>query len=158
MVNTTSLLKDLSSQGATGELILVDEPLEVHVYLMGGRVAWAYSSLSKGSFISHLSATCRLDRQTLKDIVEDCRRTGQPLGETLVRWGVASQEQVRNALKEQICDAFLTLKGLSRLKTLFIRKRIAYERQLTFDLGEVSDRKHGSLAGFSTIHRKSPTY
>ena len=132
-------LRELERAGATGELIAVVESIEVCVYLLRGRIAWAISSDSAGTLIHHLRERCRLDRAQLRSVLEECRSTQRPLGETLVARGLATREQVASALRQQIREVFGRLEGLTASRSLFVPRELRYSEALTFTLDEVSN-------------------
>ena len=132
-------LRELERAGATGELIAVVESIEVCVYLLRGRIAWAVSSDSAGTLIHHLRERCHLDRAQLRSVLEECRSTQRPLGETLVARGLATREQVASALRQQIRDVLGRLEGLTASRSLFVPRELRYSEALTFTLDEVSN-------------------
>lgn len=135
-----AIVRRLSTQGATGELICAEGDLEVHVYLQQGRVAWATSSEQRLAFGRELVRRCNVDPETLRELVEDCRRNRRPLGETLVQWGLASLEDVRESLRLQIEGALGTLADRRRAPTLFLERSaqyLTYDRNLTFVLDDL---------------------
>lgn len=133
-------LRELERVGATGELIAVVESIEVCVYVLRGRIAWAVSSDSAGTLIHHLRERCRIDRAELRRVLEECRNTQRPLGETLVARGLATREQVASALRQQIREVFGRLEGLTASRSLFVPRELRYSEQLTFTLDEVSNQ------------------
>lgn len=137
-----SVLRRLSAEQATGELICAARDLEVHVYLQQGRVAWATSSAARLAFARELVRRSGIDATTLQELVDDCRRNRRPLGETLVSWNLASLEDVRESLRLQVRDALATLSGRRGAPTLFLERGapfLAYDRALTFELDELLD-------------------
>lgn len=135
--DAATVLRDLVRRSASGELVAAGEALEVHVHLHRGRVAWATSSASRGMLVSHLLAHCDLDRDALREVVRECRRSHKRLGETLIEWGVASADDVRAALRSQVREALDTLRQGEPLRALFLPRDTPYAQDLTFDLVEV---------------------
>jgi hypothetical protein len=137
-------LERLTRASATGELICATDDLEVHVYLQEGRVAWATSSAARFAFSRDLIERTGVDPETLKELVEDCRRNRRPLGETLVEWKLASLEDVRSSLRLQVTHALQSLPGHPSTPTLFLERGagyLTYDRALTFALEEVLVRE-----------------
>lgn len=139
-------LRELERAGATGELIAVVESIEVCVYLLRGRIAWAISSDSAGTLLHHLQERCRIDRDQLRSVLDECRSTMRPLGETLVARGLATHDQVKDALRQQIREVFSRLKGLTATRALFVPRQVRYSEALTFTLDEVSHHAARSSA------------
>lgn len=126
-------LRELAAVGASGEFICVTASFEVHVFLQAGRVAWATDSKHPFAFASTLQRTARIDVDTFRQLVEECRRDRLPLGETMVEWGLASWEQVRAALSNQIRQAISLIAALPSAHTLFLEREYAeYNERLTF--------------------------
>jgi hypothetical protein len=131
-------LRQLAAKGVNGELICVTRGFEVHVFLQAGRVAWATDSSHPFAFASHLQQAASIDIDTFRQLVEDCRREHLPLGETLVNWGLASWEAVRESLLHQIKNAIVLLASPTPARTLFLERSYAdYSEQLTFALDDV---------------------
>ena len=131
----------LCAEAATGELICATEDAEVHVHLQEGRVAWATSSNARFAFARHVVEECGIDKDALRELVLECQRERKPLGETLIEWGLATQEQVRSALQQQVRDALATLPTDGSAATVFLRRGdgyAKYDRELTFALEEVA--------------------
>lgn len=133
-------LRDYAAAGRSGELIVATENVEVHVYLQRGRVAWATSSRARFAFTRHLMRACGIDRDTVRHAVEECQRTRKPFGETLVAWKLASEDDVRAALKAQVTSALADLLGAFESRDVFLDRDDAfreYARELTFDVGDL---------------------
>lgn len=130
-------LQRLSRESANGELICAAAQVEIHVFLQTGRVAWATDSRHPFAFASHLQAIARIDPDTLRQVVEECRRERLPLGETLVEWGLATWDGVRTALAHQISLAVSQLAALDVAQTLFLERGFRdYNEKLTFAVGD----------------------
>jgi hypothetical protein len=131
----------LAKREASGELISASARGEVHVYLQRGRVAWATDSEHPFAFTRHLQQTTQIDAASFRDILESCKRERLPLGETLVSWGVATLEEVRDALRHQLELALDVLRNGGPAQTLFLdrtRQFETYDSTLTFDLSEIA--------------------
>lgn len=135
--DAVATLKNLSRRHASGEFVAATEDVEVHVHLYRGRVAWATSSASGSTLINYLLERCQIDRDALREAVQECRRTHKRFGETLVEWGIAEPAQVRDALAAQVRDALETLHRFGALQTLFLPRDSVYAEELTFELDEV---------------------
>jgi hypothetical protein len=129
------LLQHLARSAANGELICAASQVEIHVFLQAGRIAWATDSRHPFAFATHLQTIARIDPDTLRQVVEECRRERLPLGETLVEWGLASWEGVRTALAHQIELAVEQLVTLDAAQTLFLERGFRdYNERLTFEV------------------------
>jgi hypothetical protein len=126
---------------ASGEFIYASPNCEVHIHLQAGRVAWATCSLHPFEFLRQLQAL-GVERSVLQSVVEECRATRKPLGETLVAWGVVSTTQALEALR---ASASIAIAGIDRAQSghaLFLeRPRYdEYDPQFTFSLDELVTR------------------
>jgi hypothetical protein len=99
---TTLELLDLAARGATGELTCACPAGRVHVYLQRGRVAWASDGGHPHAFTGWLKQHAGVAAEAVESAVASCRTSRQPIGEALVARLVASEEQVRAALRHQI--------------------------------------------------------
>ncbi|MFW6067284.1 MAG: DUF4388 domain-containing protein [Myxococcota bacterium] len=135
--HTLSTLRQLVDDGASGELVAAGDELEVHIHVYRGRIAWATSTARPSTLVSHLLEHCDMDRDALREVVDECRKTRKRFGETLVEWGVARPEQVREALGAQIREAIESLRSATSLRTLFLPRSSTYSEELTFELPEV---------------------
>lgn len=136
-------LRRLAGDKATGELVCASGRAEVHVHFQEGRVAWATSSAARFAFTRYVLEQCDIDREAFKELVHECRREKKPLGETLIEWGVATEEQVRRALQRQVEDALETLREGGPAQTVFLQRGDgyrAYNQAFTFALEDVCER------------------
>lgn len=85
------ILASLVERNVSGELICASPEAEIHVFLKRGRIAWAIDSRRPAAFADGL-VEIDLDAETLREVIETCRRENLPLGETLVGWGLLSWE------------------------------------------------------------------
>ena len=133
-------LRSVAERGCTGEFICASPTVEVHVYLQRGRIAWATDSEHPFVFTRQLQKTAQIDPESFRDILDSCRREKRPLGETLVSWGVATWDEVKDALRHQIELALDVLHHGGPAQTLFLDRTeqfAQYESGLTFDLAEL---------------------
>lgn len=137
MESAHNMLNEIVNSEASGELVAAARDVEVHVYFQDGRLAWATSSAAPQAFLRHLVETHGADRDALREVIEECRRSRKKFGQTLVDWGVATSAQVRDALRFQITGALSTLCEIPRDQALFLPKTLAYSDDFTFDLSEV---------------------
>ena len=99
---SSAALLTLATVGATGELTCRCEGSEAHIYLQHGRVAWANDCKHQRAFTAHLREQAGVDAAAIEEAVLECRTTRSPIGETLIRRGIATEAQVRGALRHQI--------------------------------------------------------
>jgi hypothetical protein len=139
-------LQHLVGAGATGELIIASDAIEIHVYLLDGRLAWATSSTARNEFLRRLVEIHGIASDVLRDVIEECRRTRGRLGETLITWGVATAEQIRDALRGQIEEALAAAVSHPGARCLFLPRRLEYAMELTFALSELAIEEDAAAA------------
>jgi hypothetical protein len=130
----------LSEKRGSGEFICASSAYEIHVYLQGGRVAWATDSTHPFAFATHLQESAGIDVDTFRDVVEECRRDKLSLGETLVSWGLAQWDTVRRSLLHQIrlAVSLLADADAASAQVLFLERAYRqYDEKLTFELREL---------------------
>jgi hypothetical protein len=137
MHNTLRTLRALANGGANGELVAISGASEIRVYVLEGRIAWASSRKASCTLTHYLLEQCCLTRTQLREVVEECGRTRQPLGETLVSRNLATLEQVRAALAQQIHDVLGLLEVCCEVRSVFIPRALRYAKELTFPLSEI---------------------
>ena len=130
----------LAHTGATGELIVASDAIEIHVYLLDGRLAWGTSSTARNEFLRRLVEDHGISADALREVIEECRRSRGRLGETLIARGVATADQIRDALAAQIADALAAAHAHPGARCLFLPRRLDYAMELTFTLAELAPR------------------
>ena len=152
------VLRDLADREASGELICVAGEVEVHVFLQRGRVAWATDSEHPRAFARHLQDMTGIDDASFRDILESCQRERRPLGETLVTWGAASHDEVREALRHQLLLALKILARPTQTQSLFLdrtRQYSEYDASLTFAVQSLLETAPAPAAPAAPLARPS---
>lgn len=127
----------LAEAAATGELIVASDAIEIHVYLLDGRLAWATCSTARNEFLRCLIERHEIANDVLRDMIEQCRRMRGRFGEMLVTWGVATEDQVRDALRRQIEEALAVAVAHPGARCLFLPQRLDYAIELTVSVTEL---------------------
>jgi hypothetical protein len=140
-------------EGASGELVAASGVAEVHVYVLGGRIAWGTSSSTRSAFTQYLSQHCGVDAEALREAIAESQQRRTRLGETLLSWGLVTQEDLRGALEKQIASTLEVLASMHESQALFLPRRMEYAAELTFGLDEVWPCE-GRL---SVAHRVAPS-
>lgn len=131
-------IRELACRGVSGELVFASGSDQAVVYFQAGRVAWANDSLHRRAFIEHLRQAAGIEQRDVEEVVEECRQTGRPIGESLVAWRLATLEQVRAALRNQIALALLVATrcgGTPRFEPHEYRGK--HDVRFTFDADEL---------------------
>jgi uncharacterized protein DUF4388 len=140
-------LVELAREGVTGELVCSCRHGEAHLYLQRGRVAWANDCKHHRAFTGHLKEHARIDTATIEGVVAECRATKRPIGETLVRRRLATEEQVRAALRHQIALALHIGDCPGDGGSAFLpRDYDEYDVRFTFDAAELVAGQPGGAA------------
>jgi hypothetical protein len=135
---TSVKLLALSRAGATGELFCSCTEGDAHVYLQRGRLAWASDCKHRRAFTGHLRQHAALDTETIEAVVADCRATKRPIGEILLERSLATEEQVRAALRHQIGLALHIGECRGEGTGVFLPRCYAeYDERFTFDPSEI---------------------
>jgi hypothetical protein len=129
-------LSRLASREASGEFICNTTDSEAHVFLLKGKVAWAFDSHGGAVFWREILERCATDMATIRAVVEDCKRTGASVTSTVVEWGIAKPAQVRAAMERQIQHTLESLHARPDGQHIFLeRSRFAEANtEWTFDL------------------------
>ncbi len=128
----------IANSGASGELIVVGDGCEAHFYVFTGRLAWATSTHTTKAFAAHLQSQ-GVDKVSLSEVMAECKKAGTSLMQTLVKWDVATLDQVYEALFVQICEALLWLHETESLEKVFVPRNLTYDESQTFSLSEIQD-------------------
>ena len=135
---SSAALLTLATVGATGELTCRCEGSDAHIYLQHGRVAWANDCKHQRAFTAHLREQAGVDAAAIEEAVLECRTTRSPIGETLIRRGIATEAQVRGALRHQIHLALHIGGCRGEGKTEFHPREYAtYDVRFTFEVEEL---------------------
>jgi hypothetical protein len=145
---TSTKLVALARAEVTGELFCSCDRCDAHVYLQAGRIAWANDGQHRRAFTGHLKQHAGVATADIEAVVADCCSSKRPIGETLVERGLASEEQVRAALRHQIGLALHIGECAGGGRCLFLERDYApYDARFTFDAAELVTAEGGSVRG-----------
>jgi len=130
-------LRRLAAAQATGELIACGQGIEIHLFLFRGRLAWGSNSAAARVLGHYLQERSGIDPDALREVIEDCRRTGRRFGETLVAWGLATRAEVIAALRAQLDNVLDALFALDGVPAVFLPRATSYDEEWTFALDEL---------------------
>ncbi len=144
-------LVEVARQKGTGEFICATASVEIHAYLQGGRLAWGTVSTHPLEFGRYLREHARIDDQTYQQVMEECRRSKLPFGETLVAWKLVTQDILRAALCQQVRLAISALADLPSARTMFLPRQhyTRYNPELTFPVAELLPELPGEADALS---------
>jgi len=146
-------IRRLVDSASSGELIIASDAIEIHVYVLDGRLAWATSSTARNEFLRRLVEDHGIANDTLREVIEECRRTRGRLGETLIAWGVATADQIRDALRAQIEHALVAAAAHRGARCLFLPRRLKYAMELTFALADLDLDAASAVRTSDTAHK-----
>jgi CheY-like chemotaxis protein len=129
-------LRSAQAEG-DGELVVRDGDVTARVYFQGGSVAWAHLSDDRNMLFELLSTDSGLDPDSARAIVEECRRTGARLSDTLVRWGLTDRANLRNSIQLWVRKKLDAIASFSHPQALFLPQRRSYAEDMLFALEEV---------------------
>lgn len=131
----------LAREKVSGELMVVDDSTQIHIFLDHGRFAWATTSSGPLAFSQYLVKRGGVERRRFIEAVARARRQGLRLGELLISEGLASVSLIREALLAQLATAFRTLPSGSEVRAVFLPTpgdAPSYAKELTFELEELA--------------------
>lgn len=124
------------AQGS-GELVVVNDRTSARVLFYEGRVAWTHLSDQPSPFLRMLSVQLEVEEEVLREVIEECRRTGQRLTETISRWGLVDADRLRAGIRDWMSQSLAAILRLSRVRTLFVPQHRRYADNLLFTLEEL---------------------
>lgn len=130
-------LQSASAEGS-GEFVVRDGDVTARVYFHEGAVAWAHISDDRNALFELLAPESGLDTESARAILEECRKTGARLSDTLVRWGLADRAGLRNSIQLWITKKLAAICEFSSPRTLFLPHSRRYAEDMLFDLAEVT--------------------
>ena len=123
--------------GATGVLRFGDEGL---ILLQSRKVCWAVARSMRLRLTDILrnQTTPPLPRESIEDIYRQCKDSGIPLGEALVKGGLVSEIGLRAALFKHNGEAIARLAEAASVPEAFVsHRRMGYDSKYSFSSCEV---------------------
>jgi hypothetical protein len=153
-------LCEVCEQKRTGEFIVATGAREMHVFVREGAVAWATDSAEPASFSRMVKRACGIDDASLEEILQECRRSRIPLGETMVSLGLATEQQVHSALETQSRAVVRAIAALEQASFMFLERPayLAYRADLTFDLTELLTEQTADVAPAVASSEPAPSW
>lgn len=143
----TQALIDARAEG-DGELVVRDGELTARVFFHNGKIAWVQMSDDRSALLEILATEgSALDEEALSAAIEECRRTGATLTDTLVNFGLVDRARLRSGMQMWIARKLKLVCRLPNARSLFVPQRRRYAGELLFDLNELLDPS--DLAGLS---------
>ncbi|APR82122.1 Hypothetical protein A7982_07471 [Minicystis rosea] len=127
----------LADAEATGEWVSRTSRVEVRVFLLEGRVAWAVSSKDRAQLTQYLVEKHGVVPSVVRSIIEECQRASRSFSEVVIERKIATHEDVRRMLLRQVLVALATLDEMTSPEISFNARRLKYPLDLTFSLSEI---------------------
>jgi DNA-binding response OmpR family regulator len=137
--STAIVLQALRSAQAEGdgELVVRDGVTTARVHFHRGAVAWAHLSDDRNALFEILASEPTVEPEIARAIVEECRRSGARLSDTLVRWGLTDRADLRNSVQVWIRKKIDAIVSFEHPEALFLPQRRPYAEDMLFDLEEL---------------------
>lgn len=132
-----SALAEAIAREGGGEVVVRCGDDVGRVYVWRGRIAWAYLTGDRRVLTQSLIEDHGLSAQELREVLEDCKRSGRNFGETLVEWGLMSRENFQEALRRHVADRLRAVLALPDPLAMFVPQARAYDGSFTFTLDEL---------------------
>lgn len=152
-------IRELAIRRASGDLTCAAAHAGVRARLQAGRLAWANDTSHPRAFAARLCELARLDRAMVDGLAKESIRSHQPLGETLVARRLATQAQVRAAIRSQVELAFLGCHWCASCRAGFRDDAAGpvYDTSLTFSLEELAGEPPGPPGGPCSPEDEEPS-
>lgn len=114
-----SVLRE-AAKGQGGEVVVREGDAVGRIFLHQGRIAWAHLSTEPDSLGDALAEEASLSRQDMRELIEECRRTGKNFGEALVEWGLLDRARLRARLQAWIARKLDLMLKLPSAEVVFL--------------------------------------
>jgi hypothetical protein len=131
------VFQEAASWGKGGEVVLRCGPDTGRVFFAEGRVAWGTVSTIKKTFTQYLVEQTEVGEEEAKEAFEDCKRTGENFGETIVKWGLIDEATLRQLLLQHISACLLEIFCWPDVESMFMPDEKPYMGSLTYDFIEI---------------------
>lgn len=121
-----------------GELVIRNGELSARIFLHDGKVAWAHLSDQPGAILDLLQGDAELRPDDVREVLEECRRTGARLTDTLVAFGLVDRASLRVSLLRWTRRQLEVIRSFTQPQTLFLPKKRRYSEELLFELAELA--------------------
>jgi CheY-like chemotaxis protein len=120
-----------------GELAIRSGPVTARVFVHDGKVAWAHVADGAAGLLETLAPGKGLDKETARAIVDECRRTGKTLSETLSAWGLVERAQLRDSIRSWLMRKLDSIRHFRDPQFLFLPIRHTYAEDMLFELDDL---------------------
>lgn len=133
-----AMLSEAATSEQSGELIFVRDDESARVHFERGRIVWVHRSKHPVSIRRLIEvAGGAADDETIRDIVEQSRRTRRHFAETIAEWRIVEQEDLRECLRLHLRSELATLAAWEGATATFVVDRKEREASLSFSAAEL---------------------
>jgi hypothetical protein len=127
-----------------GEVVIRSRDGIARIYFVNSRIAWMYIHDSTDTLINDLATLEGIERDELKAVFLECRRTGTNFADTLVEWQIVSREQMYQILLSRFASCLNQISSWQNLCSIFIPEQRQYHSTFLFSLSEILTRAQPS--------------
>lgn len=131
---------EASCSEAGGEVVLRCGAETGRAFFVGGRIAWVVVSSVKRTFTQYLMEEAHLKADEVREVFEECKRTGKNFGETMIEWKLVPEETLRDLLLRQIAGGLAEVFSWETAEAMFVPEKRSYQGNLTFTVEEVLEK------------------
>ncbi len=131
---------EASCSDAGGEVVLRCGAETGRAFFVGGRIAWVVVSSVKRTFTQYLIEEAHLKADEVREVFEECKRTGKNFGETMIEWKLVPEETLRDLLLRQIAGGLAEVFSWETAEAMFVPEKRSYQGNLTFTVEEVIEK------------------
>lgn len=121
-----------------GELVIRDGRVTARVFVHEHRIAWAHMT-DGPAFFELLADDVGVAADVMREVLAECRTTGNSLSDTMVRWGLVDRAKLREGTKLWTKRKLQAICRLNNPQMLFLPMRRRYAGDLLFTLDELLD-------------------
>ena len=129
-------LRRAEAQG-NGELVIRNGDASARVFFYQGQVAWAHLDDGSEAFLQALARELGFDSKAMRQVIDQCRRTGVRFTDAITRQGLASRTRLRQSIQRWMADALSKIVHWAHARSIFLPQRRAYADDVLFSLEEL---------------------
>ncbi|MBN2528310.1 MAG: hypothetical protein JXR76_18115 [Deltaproteobacteria bacterium] len=107
------------------------------MYFINHLVAWIYIQDSNKTLLHDLVELEGIEKEELKSVYQECRRTGLNFADMLVNWHMIPWERMRNILSSRFVDCLNRMAAWQNVRSIFIPDQRKYQSDLLFPLSDL---------------------
>ncbi|MBX7116310.1 MAG: hypothetical protein K1X64_18435 [Myxococcaceae bacterium] len=127
-----ALLINECERGSSGELVVRGQEDHGRVFLVQGRIAWAYQQGQRETLSSQLVSDGLISDNDRVRVFEECRHTRRNFCEVLIGLGLVDRETVRERLRRYVAGCLYAVFSWQTPEALFIPQERKYSSDLLF--------------------------